>query len=797
MKYNVIPLRDVVIYPGIVTPLFVGRRKSIQAIETASQNDMQIVLVSQKSADTDKPSAEDVYDVGTLADIIQIMKLPDGTLKLLVEGKRRVKINAFLDRFLTEGEVEFLDEATDFDEKESESVRLMLLNAFENYLKVLQKQPGELLKSLTEISSISLLTDVIASHIQVGIDKKMTILLETDVQARIATIMSLLEGEVEVIDLEKSIRERVKTQMDKNQKEYYLNEQAKAIQKELEALDETQTDHGQILADIKAANMPEAAHDKCMAELEKLKKMPPMSSEATVLRNYLEHMTQFPWAKSSDTDNDLVTAKAVLADSHYGLDDVKKRIVEYIAVQQRLNKPGGSILCLVGPPGVGKTSIGKSIAKAVNREYVRMALGGVRDEAEIRGHRRTYIGALPGKIVQNISKSGVNNPLFLLDEIDKMGMDHRGDPASAMLEVLDPEQNHTFNDHYMEVDMDLSNVMFIATANSLNIPEPLLDRMEIIRIPGYTESEKMAIAKQYLLPRNIERNGLKNKEISLTDTALKLMVENYTREAGVRNLDRELGKLCRKVVTEIALDKTEMPIDKVSISKNNLHQYLGSPVYQRDNLHREAGIGRINGLAWTSVGGELLNIEVAILPGKGKVSLTGKLGDVMKESVEAAMTVVKTHVAGLGVSHAFFQEHDFHMHLPEAATPKDGPSAGTAMSIALLSAVMQAPISAQIAMTGEVTLQGHVLPIGGLKEKLFAAAREGIETVFIPVANEKDLAEIAEEITQALQIIPVKHIDQIIASVFSNKLNKLEKVEEFGFIVEKYRQPESGIERQH
>ncbi len=793
MIYNVIPLRDVVIYPGIVTPLFVGRRKSIHAIEQASKNNMQVVLVSQKSAEIDQPSADDLYDVGTLADIIQIMKLPDGTLKLLVEGLRRVKINQFTDKFLTECDIELLDETADFSEKEERSVRRMLIKGFERYLQVQQKQAHELTQALNDIGSLSLLADIIASHIQVPVEKKIHLLLETDVKARITEVMGLLDGEIEVIDLEKSIHKRVRTQIEKNNKEYYLNEQAKAIQKELEALDDDKSDLGKLEAEIKAADMPELVAEKVNSEFEKLKKMSHLSPEAVVIRNYLEHMIAYPWQKSGETRNNVREAQDILQASHYGLEEVKKRIVEYIAVQQRLEKPSGSILCLVGPPGVGKTSIGKSIASAVNREYVRMALGGIRDEAEIRGHRRTYIGSMPGRIVQNISKAGVNNPLFLLDEIDKMGSDHRGDPASAMLEVLDPEQNCTFNDHYMEVDIDLSNVMFVATANSLAIPEALLDRMEVIRIPGYTESEKVAIAKEYLIPRNIERNGLQPKEINITDAALKRIVENYTREAGVRRLDREIGKLCRKVVTEIALQDVE----KVSVSKNNLSDYLGAPKYVRENLHQKDSIGRINGLAWTSVGGELLNIEVAVLPGKGKVHLTGKLGDVMKESVEAAMTVVKGHVANLGVSHTFFQEHDFHIHLPEAATPKDGPSAGTAMTIALLSAVMQQPIAHDLAMTGEVTLQGNVLPIGGLKEKLFAAAREGIKTVFIPRANEKDLAEIPAEITEALKIIPVSTIDKIVASVFFNKLNKLEKIERKCFLIEEYVQANVDISRQH
>ncbi len=783
MKYNVIPLRDEIIFPGVIKPLFIGRPASIKAINAAIEDNMQVILVSQKAAETDSPTAEDVYRTGTLANIIQVLKLPDGTLKLSVEGKQRVEIKDFLEEDLSVCEADLLTFDEDYTEAETQSVRKMLLAAFERYLKLVQKSPKELLAQVKDLTDLSLMSDIIASHTYIKLDKKVDLLLENDVKERVAKLLVLLESEVELIDLEKTIRNRVKVQMDKNQREYYLNEQAKAIQKELEEIDETKSDFGQLESSIKACKMPELVEEKCLSELEKLKKMPPLSSEATVLRNYIENMIDYPWSKADKTNCDIKVAKDVLAASHYGLEEVKKRIVEYLAVQERTKKPSGSILCLVGPPGVGKTSIGKSIAKAVNRKYVRMALGGVRDEAEIRGHRRTYIGALPGKIVQNITKAKVNNPLFLLDEIDKMGMDHRGDPASAMLEVLDPEQNHTFNDHYMEVDIDLSQVMFIATANSLDIPGPLLDRMEIIRIPGYTESEKLAIAKKYLLPRNIQRNGLKNSEINITDKALKLVVENYTREAGVRRLDRELDKVCRKVVAEIMLSD----VKKISISKNNLSNYLGAPKYLRDEVKNGSSIGKINGLAWTSVGGELLNIEVAILPGKGKVALTGKLGEVMQESVQAAMTVVKSYTQKLGISHKFFQEHDFHIHLPEAATPKDGPSAGTAMTTAILSAIIQSPISHQIAMTGEITLQGNVLAIGGLKEKLFAAAREGIEQVFIPQSNEKDLEEISEEIKSVMTITPVSHVNRILTSIFPELTDDIDNLNNNNVLIENYR----------
>ncbi|PID65546.1 MAG: endopeptidase La [Gammaproteobacteria bacterium] len=793
MQYQLISLRDVVIFPGITTPLFVGRRQSIAAVEKAVDANMQVVLVSQKAANVDKPTAADVYDVGTLADIVQVLKLPDGTLKLLVEGQRRVRISRFLDKTLTSCEVTYLEDRGDYDKSEEKAVRSMLLKAFSRYLKSQDRQAKEILKLLEDVPTVSHLCDAIAAHSRLVLKKKMDLLGQTDVQERVALLLTLLENEQEIVTLEQSIARRVKSQMDKNQKEYYLNEQAKAIQKELENLDESKTDFGQLKKAIKACKMPKNTEKKCLDELEKLKKMPSMSSEATVLRNYLETMIAYPWSKSSKTNENVAEAKAILEASHYGLEDVKERIIEYIAVQQRTQKPSGSILCLVGPPGVGKTSIGKSIAKAVNREYVRMALGGVRDEAEIRGHRRTYIGAMPGRIVQHISKSKVNNPLFLLDEIDKMGKDHRGDPASAMLEVLDPEQNHTFNDHYMEEDMDLSKVFFIATANSLDIPDALLDRMEVIRIPGYTESEKLNIGKNYLLPRNLSRNGLQSHEMTITDKALSMIVENYTREAGVRKLDRALDKMCRKIVTELTLSDK----DKVSVSQNNLADYLGVPKYERDNLNNRESIGRINGLAWTSVGGELLNIEVAVLPGKGKVSLTGKLGEVMQESIQAAMTVVKSHVSSLGVSHTFFQEHDFHIHLPEAATPKDGPSAGTAMTTALLSAVMQIPVSHRIAMTGEITLLGNVLPIGGLKEKLFAAARENIETVFIPQKNHKDLREIADEIKEKLTIVPVGNIDELLSAVFSNKLNKKKKTKNSFTLVDKYRSFNQVLEQKH
>lgn len=796
MKCNILPLRDVVIYPGVVTPLFVGRKKSIQAIEEAAHADMRVVLLSQKSPETENPSIEDVYKVGTLGNIIQMMRLPDGTVKLLVEGIERVNVNQFIDDDLLACEYTELASMNPFAGKEVDSIRQTLLETFERYIKTQKKQPKEVIEVVEKIDDLSKLVDVMASHVQIKVEKKVEILVELDIDKRITLLMAILESELNIVELERSLRNRVKKQMDKNQREYYLNEQAKAIQKELEELDGEKSDFGALETAIKDAKMPEEAEKKCLSELDKLKRMPAMSSEATVIRNYIEVMIDFPWSKSSENSLSLSKTKDTLEQSHYGLDEVKKRIIEHIAVQLRKKKPTGSILCLVGPPGVGKTSIAKSIAEAMGREYIRMSLGGVRDEAEIRGHRRTYIGSMPGKIVQQLTKSKVNNPLFLLDEIDKMGMDHRGDPASAMLEVLDPEQNHAFNDHYMEVDIDLSNVMFMATANSLDIPGPLRDRMEIIRIPGYTEHEKLAIAKKYLINKNLEKAGLDNSEINITDRALEMMIESYTREAGVRGLDREINKICRRVVTEITLDDNNKS-DKVSVSRNNLEHYLGAPKYQRDEISKQKRIGVINGLAWTSVGGELLNIEVAIIPGKGLLRETGTLGDVMKESILAAMSVIKLHADLLGVSQKFFQEHDFHIHLPEGATPKDGPSAGIALATALLSAVMREPIATDIAMTGELTLQGRVLPIGGLKEKLFAATREGIKKVFIPKKNEKDLQEIPLEIKNKLMIYPISEITEVFAEVFSSHLNIKNKNTETKRFVDAYLKNSNEITQKH
>ncbi len=782
MKYNILPLRDIIVYPGTVMPLFVGRDQSIELIEESTNNGVQIVLLTQKDAKVEKPSVNDVHNIGVLANIVQMIKLPDASIKLLVEGVSRVEVTTFYGDNLTQCEVKNLPISNFKTIEEVESSKKLLLKSFAKYLESQKKHPQEIVGSLEKTESISDLIDEISAHLQVPMEDKVKLLTTIKTSERFEVLFSLLENEVGSLGIQKKIQKRVKKQMDKNQREYYLNEQAKAIQKELEELDENKSDFGIIEKQVKKAKMPKKIKKKCLLEVEKLRKMPSMSSEATVLRNYLDNMIAYPWAKSSKVNLELANAKDILEDSHYGLEDVKKRIIEYIAVQQRTDKPGASILCLVGPPGVGKTSIAKSIAKAINREYIRMSLGGVSDESEIRGHRRTYIGAMPGRIIQNITKSKVNNPLFLLDEIDKMGKDHRGDPSAAMLEVLDPEQNNAFNDNYMEVDIDLSKVMFVATANSLDISGPLLDRMEVIQISGYTEKEKLKIGKKYLINKNIEKVGLKDSEINFTDKAIENIIENYTREAGVRQLDREIAKICRKVVTRISL----LEIEKESVSKNNVAEYLGVPKYHHSKAVQITRSGQVNGLAWTSVGGELLTIEVVVLPGKGKVITTGKLGDVMKESIEAAMTVAKRYTYKTGISSKFFAEHDFHIHLPEAATPKDGPSAGGALSTALISAIMDEPVNNKIAMTGEVNLQGEVLAIGGLKEKLFAAAREKIEIAFIPKDNEKDLEEITDEIKNKIKIIPVNQVDEIFEIVFSKSFNASIKVDNTPPFVDRY-----------
>lgn len=755
----VLTLRDVVVYPHMVIPLFVGREKSILALDEAMENDKQVLLVAQRSAEVDDPSAKDIYEVGTLATILQLLKLPDGTLKVLVEGGDRAlikKVNADEKHFTADIAVIPVDE--DFDERKVELLSRMLLNLFDKYVKLNKKIPPEILSSLSGIDEPARLADTVAAHLGLKVAAKQEILETIEVKARLEQLIELVEGEIDLLQVEKRIRGRVKQQMERSQREYYLNEQMKAIQKELGDLDDAPNENEELTNKINKAGMPKEALEKTLNEMNKLKMMSPMSAEATVVRNYIDWMVGLPWKKKSRIVSDLSKAQETLDIDHYGLEKVKERIVEYLAVQQRVKKLKGPIMCLVGPPGVGKTSLGRSIAKATGRKYTRMALGGVRDEAEIRGHRRTYIGALPGKIVQNLTRVGTRNPLFLLDEIDKMAMDFRGDPASAMLEVLDPEQNHTFADHYLEVDFDLSDVMFVATSNSMNIPGPLLDRMEVIRIPGYTEDEKLNIARNYLVPKQIKVNGLEKGELTISDAALMAMIRHYTREAGVRNLEREISKVCRKVVREHLLEKK----DKTSLSQRNIEKYLGVQRFDFGRADKENQIGQVTGLAWTSVGGELLTIESVKLPGTGNIKSTGSLGKVMQESIQAAETVVKSRARILGITQKFIKSHNVHIHVPEGATPKDGPSAGVGMVTAIVSSMTEIPVRAEVAMTGEITLRGEVLPIGGLKEKLLAAHRGGITTVVIPKENEKDLADVPENVTKGLTIKPVKWIDEVL-----------------------------------
>jgi ATP-dependent Lon protease len=755
----VLTLRDVVVYPHMVIPLFVGREKSILALDEAMESDKQVLLVAQRSAEVDDPSAKDIYEVGTLATILQLLKLPDGTLKVLVEGGDRAlikKVNADDKHFTADIAVIPVDE--DFDERKVELLSRMLLNLFDKYVKLNKKIPPEILSSLSGIDEPARLADTVAAHLGLKVAAKQEILETIEVKARLEQLIELVEGEIDLLQVEKRIRGRVKQQMERSQREYYLNEQMKAIQKELGDLDDAPNENEELTNKIHKAGMPKEALDKTLNEMNKLKMMSPMSAEATVVRNYIDWMVGLPWKKKSRIVSDLSKAQETLDIDHYGLEKVKERIVEYLAVQQRVKKLKGPIMCLVGPPGVGKTSLGRSIAKATGRKYTRMALGGVRDEAEIRGHRRTYIGALPGKIVQNLTRVGTRNPLFLLDEIDKMAQDFRGDPASAMLEVLDPEQNHTFADHYLEVDFDLSDVMFVATSNSMNIPGPLLDRMEVIRIPGYTEDEKLNIARNYLVPKQIKVNGLEKGELTISDAALMAMIRHYTREAGVRNLEREISKVCRKVVREHLLEKK----DKTSLSQRNIEKYLGVQRFDFGRADKENQIGQVTGLAWTSVGGELLTIESVKLPGTGNIKSTGSLGKVMQESIQAAETVVKSRARILGITQKFIKSHNVHIHVPEGATPKDGPSAGVGMVTAIVSSMTEIPVRAEVAMTGEITLRGEVLPIGGLKEKLLAAHRGGITTVIIPKENEKDLADVPENVTKGLTIKPVKWIDEVL-----------------------------------
>lgn len=759
IEIPVLALRDVVVYPHMVIPLFVGREKSIRCLEAAMDNDKQIFLVAQKDAGVDEPEADDIYTVGTIATILQLLKLPDGTVKVLVEGSVRGEIESYKqsEPFFVANVDKLTDE--DIDESEQEVLIRSAVSQFEGYVKLNKKIPPEVLTSLNGIEDAPRLADTMAAHMPLKLTEKQKVLEMQGVNERLEYLMALMEGEIDLLQVEKKIRTRVKKQMEKSQREYYLNEQMKAIQKELGELDDAPDEFEALSKKIADAKMPKEAEDKAKAELQKLKMMSPMSAEATVLRSYIEWLTNVPWNKRSPVKKDLSRAEGVLNEDHYGLEKVKERILEYLAVQQRVKKLKGPILCLVGPPGVGKTSLGQSIAKATGRKYVRMALGGVRDEAEIRGHRRTYIGSLPGKLVQKMAKVGVKNPLFLLDEIDKMSSDMRGDPASALLEVLDPEQNSSFSDHYLEVDYDLSDVMFVATSNSMNIPGPLLDRMEVIRLSGYTEDEKLNIAKNHLIGKQMERNGLKAKELEITDSAVIGMIRYYTREAGVRSLEREVSKVCRKAVKDILLKKSK---DKVVVTQDNLKDYLGVQRFDYGKADKDNQIGQVTGLAWTQVGGDLLTIETTSVPGKGKMTSTGSLGDVMQESIKAAMTVVRSRAEKLRINDDFYEKRDIHVHVPEGATPKDGPSAGIAMCTALVSSLTGNPVKCDVAMTGEITLRGEVLAIGGLKEKLLAAHRGGIKTVVIPKDNERDLEEIPDNVKKDLSIHPVKWIDEVL-----------------------------------
>ena len=769
----VLPLRDIVVFPHMIVPLFVGRDKSVRALEAVMRDDKQILLLTQKNAQQDDPGSADLYQIGTVSTVLQLLKLPDGTVKVLVEGSRRAKVAAFKDNpEYFEAFAELLDEPAATG-KEVEALARTVVSQFESYIKLNKKIAPEVLVSINQIEDAAKLADTVASHLSIKISEKQELLELGSTGERLERVFAHMEGEMSVLQVEKRIRNRVKRQMEKTQREYYLNEQLKAIQKELGEGEDGRDEIAELEAKIKATKLSKEAHEKAMAELKKLKTMSPMSAEATVVRNYLDWMLSIPWKKKSKVKNDVAAAEKVLDADHYGLDKVKERITEYLAVQSRSQKIRGPILCLVGPPGVGKTSLGKSIAKATGRNFVRMSLGGVRDEAEVRGHRRTYIGSMPGKVIQGMKKAKTSNPLFLLDEIDKLGADWRGDPSSALLEVLDPEQNSTFADHYLEVDYDLSDVMFVTTANSLRMPQPLLDRMEIIRIPGYTEDEKVEIAKRHLIPKVTEANGLKPGEWLVADDALRELVRTYTREAGVRNLEREIGTLARKAVKEIVTGKAK----KVSITKKNLNKYAGVPKFRFGEAEAEDMVGVVTGLAWTEVGGDILTIESVVVPGKGNVKPTGQLGDVMKESVSAALSYVRSRSTTFGLKPTMFEKRDIHIHVPEGATPKDGPSAGIAMATSLVSVLTGIPIRRDVAMTGEITLRGRVLPIGGLKEKLLAALRAGIKTVFIPKDNEKDLAEIPDNVKKGLKIIAVSHVDQVISKALVREPEPIEWVE--------------------
>ena len=772
-QYPVLPLRDIVVFPGMVVPLFVGREKSINALNSVMDKYKKIILAAQKSHDVDDPKDNEIYQVGCLGEILQLLKLPDGTVKILVEGKERVKINEYHNEEKNYLLASCSKLADDLGKEDLSLLSKAVLNKFDKLVKVSKKVSEEGLETIKDTKEPSKVADAVANQLQISLVEKQKILENLSVQNRLESLLTFIESEIEVLSVEKKIRGRVKNQMEKTQREYYLNEQLKAIQKELGETEDGKDEIQNLEESIKKAKMTKEAEEKSLAELKKLKSMSPMSAESTVVRNYLDWMVSLPWGKTSKVNTDINNAKKILDEDHYGLEKVKDRILEFLAVQSRINKIKGPILCLVGAPGVGKTSLGKSIAKATGREFVRMSLGGIRDEAEIRGHRRTYIGSLPGKIIQMMKKSGKNNPLILLDEIDKIGNDYRGDPSSALLEALDPEQNPTFNDHYLEVDYDLSNVMFVTTANTLNIPGPLLDRMEVIRISGYTEDEKMEIAKKYLLPKQIKENGLKPGEWTVSDEALKDIIRYYTRESGVRSLEREISKLARKGVKDI-VTKTK---DTIKIDEKNLNDYLGVKKFKYGEIENKDGTGIVTGLAWTEVGGELLTIESVIMPGKGKMEITGKLGEVMQESVKAAKSFVRSRCLEYGIIPPVFEKKDIHIHVPEGATPKDGPSAGIAMVTSIVSSLTGIPVKREVAMTGEVTLRGRVLPIGGLKEKLLAALRGGIKTVLIPDENEKDLAEIPKNVIEGLKIIPVKTVDEVLKVALTKSLTPIDWVE--------------------
>lgn len=773
-QFPVLPLRDIVVFPHMIVPLFVGRDKSVRALEDVMQDDKQILLVAQKNAAQDDPAEDDIYDVGTVSTVLQLLKLPDGTVKVLVEGIHRAKVDRYIDN------PEFFEvEATVFDDPETddediEALSRSVVTQFEQYIKLNKKIPPEVLVSINQIENVDKLADTVASHLALKISEKQELLEIASVTERLERVYAYMEAEIGVLQVEKKIRNRVKRQMEKTQREYYLNEQLKAIQKELGETDDGRDETSEIEESIKKTKLSKEAREKSLAELKKLKSMSPMSAEATVVRNYLDWMLSIPWKKRTRVKKDLRAAQSILDDDHYGLEKVKERIVEYLAVQHRTNKITGAILCLVGPPGVGKTSLGKSVGKATGRNFVRMSLGGVRDESEIRGHRRTYIGSMPGKIIQGMKKAKSSNPLFLLDEVDKMGNDWRGDPASALLEVLDPEQNNAFSDHYLEVDYDLSDVMFLTTANTMNMPAPLLDRMEVIRLSGYTEDEKVQIAIKHLIPKQVKKHGLKDEEWSISEAGIRELIRHYTKESGVRNLEREIANLARKAIKDILMEET----DTIKVTRRNIEKYLGVKRFRHGEIEHDDLVGVTTGLAWTEVGGELLNIEAVMVPGKGKMTITGKLGDVMTESIQAAKSYVQSRAIDFGIKPTMFSKKDIHVHVPEGATPKDGPSAGVGMVTSIVSVLTGIPVNKEVAMTGEVTLRGRVLPIGGLKEKLLAAHRGGIKTVLIPKENEKDLAEIPDNIKRGLKIVPATVVDEVLEHALTATLTPIEWDEE-------------------